>query len=317
MSVFTPIRNMLKNFLLFLSNLGYLGYLSYLGYLGGTPVFAQESLLVTSHIIRVNQGLREEETFYFGVSEEMEIENRGLVPFEGNLEFWVGEGEDLKMEIDGQTIKPSLKQKVVSVKLPESLKPNQKTRITLDYKVFFTDEKKKKEFVKKILYPHKEKSLQIMVNPVENLGFFPKSGFSFQRSSEESGWFVSPKISPKVGNAYALEIVKGEKPRQQPSPSPRAERKEEKERQPVIVPEKIKGWRKDLGRWLTRYRILILNDVIVLGVVALFAGYLSHLLSRAKLLTRSLLSTIQRLRKIPGKIKFRKRRKSGKRKRKK
>ena len=335
MSVSTPIQNMWKNLRRFLSSLGALALI-----LAFTrPVGAQADtegslgdLLVTSHFVRINQGLREEETFYFGIFEEMELENRGVIPYQGSLRFWVGEGEDLRIEgtKEGEniTLKAETKEGVASASLGEgfSLGPKEKMRVSLDYKVFFVDEKKKKEFAKKILLPHSANSLQFQFNPVENLGFrFQLLGFSLERSQEEGGWFVSPKISPKVGNVYTFKIAKGEKPEEKmppSSPKPKEKRtslpEEEKgEREPLIIPQKIADWKTRFSRWLERYRLLIINDLIVLGVVAFFAGWLKKAFLGTKTLMVRIFSTVLRWKKSLKIQKSKRRKKGGKRRRKK
>jgi hypothetical protein len=125
---------MWKNLKIYLSNLGVLGYLGLfvfppLAWATDLPAGRQvdtAGLLITSHIVRVNQGLREEETFYYGISEEMEIENGNATTYQGNLAFWVGEGEDLRVtafgeEGDSVNLEALIEEKVATAKLEEEV----------------------------------------------------------------------------------------------------------------------------------------------------------------------------------------------------
>lgn len=284
---------MWKNLKIYLSNLGFLGYL-------GLVVFAQEglsNLQVTSHIIRVSQGLRETETFNYGISEEMEIENRGVTTYQNDLAFWVGEGEDLRVvafEEDGNDVnlEVSTNEGIATARLEERvfIKPGQRLKVNLDYKVFFTDEKKEEEFRKKILYPHAKESLQFKVNPVENIGFKPQLlGYSFERSKEEAGWFVSLKLSPKIGEVFILRITKEEaglpeEKREKPSfeEKEKLPLQEEKEREPIVVTREIGKIPKRLGalhgqvkRWIWEniLWVIVLNNFFVLSLIGYKCGW--------------------------------------------
>lgn len=284
------------------------------------PVFAQEGssdLRVTSHLIQVNQMLREEKTFYYGVAEEMTIENRGATPYQGDLAFWVGDGEDLRVLTfqDGNDIdlEATIKEGIAYARLGEDvfIQPRQEIEIGFDYKVFFIDEKKKEEFAKKILYPHAEESLQFKVNPIENLGFRPQlQGFSFSGDVRESGWFVSPTISPKVGEVYRLRIVKEREESGVEEGTSGAEEREEaakeEERGPVVIAEELGKIPERasifLKRWIWENILLVLlfNDVLVLGLVGYKRGWFKNLHFKTARLLR---------------LKLPKRKKSGKKRR--
>jgi hypothetical protein len=294
---------MWKNFLSFLGSLSVLGYLSSLSYLG-SPVFAQEgsnSLLVTSQIIRVNQGFGEEETFYYGILEEMEIENRGPVPYQKDLVFWVGEGEDLQAavvqvgdnEVNLEIKEIKVEEGLVYLKLKEGvfIRPG-KVRVGLDYKVFFVggDENKGKVFEKKILYPHAQGSLQFKVNPIENLGFRPQlEGFAFKKDENESGWFVSPLISPQQGNTYRLNITRVagqeetegiEKEGEILGAGQEEAVKGVKGREPVAVGQdggelRIRLFSDQVGEWTWKeiLAIFLLNDILIFGLIGWKHGW--------------------------------------------
>lgn len=264
-------------------------------------IFAQEgldSLRVVYHLIRVNQGLREEETFYYGNSEEMEIENVGVAAYQGDLAFWVGEGEDLRVvgfteSGNDVNLEALIKVRIAKVKLEERvfIKPRQKLRVGLDYKVFFTQEGVEKEFQKKILYPHGKDSLQILVNTVENIGFKPSSlSFPWRKSGEEDGWFVSPRLSPEVGEIYTLKIIREEEVPGLEKETPTFEgqgeekipQKQDEEREPIIVAEKLRGIPEQLRvfhfrvkRWIWEniLLVIVLNNGFVLALVGYKCGW--------------------------------------------
>lgn len=285
---------------------GLTGCLVLLFFLPFRPVvFGQEKLEVTLHLIRVNQGLREEKTFYYGVIEELEIENRSPVLYQDDLIFWVGEGEDLKAVViqgggNDVSLETKLEEGLVYVKLKEKgvfIQPGEKIRVGLDYKVFFIDDKKEERFDKKILYSHAQESLQFKVNSIENLGFRPQlEGFPFKKDEQESGWFISPVISPQPGDVYRLRITqedlgeqeaKGiEEGKTSPEETLGAEKGEivegEGGREPIIVAEevsKLSGRRHLLSSrvgewsWKEMLAIFLLNDILVFGLIGWKCGW--------------------------------------------
>jgi hypothetical protein len=134
--------------------------------------------------------------------------------------------------------------------------------------------------------------LQFKINPVENLGFRPQIlGFSLKRSEEESGWFVSPKLSPRVGDECILTVVKEgevsviektEKSRVgEEKEGEELERKAE-ERKPLIVaeeisktPEKLSLLHNQIKKWIWENILLVfvLNDVLLLSLVGYKWGW--------------------------------------------
>lgn len=109
----------------------------------------------------------------------------------------------------------SLKEGLITAALAKEtfIQPKGVGNISLTYTLLPSEEN---GFVwqKKILSKHTPESLQIKINPVENLGYKPEAkGFGLTKSEREQGWYISQMLSPKVGGVYSLALAKeGEKP---------------------------------------------------------------------------------------------------------
>lgn len=247
-------------------------------------------LQVVSHVVRVNQEIREEEASYCLIIEDIEIENRDSVSYQDDLVFWVGEGEDLKAVVvraggNNVSLETKLEEGLVYVKLKEGvfIQPGERIRVGLDYKVFFADDQKGGVFDKKILYFHSQESLQFKVNSVENLGFFPQlEGLPFKRDEQESGWFISPMLSPQAGDVYRLRIIQEGVDGQEQGEVGKREMAGE-EREPIVVAEQVSklfGQRfrlfsNQVGKWTWKemMTIFLLNDILVLGLIGWKCGW--------------------------------------------
>jgi hypothetical protein len=196
-----------------------------------TPVNAVDNdLFITSHNIKIHHHIRgegdERKTFYYDISEIMEIKNTGNQNYDETLEFFTQISDDdtdeMKVEITQNKEKKncefSLKDGKVMIEFKEEnipyINPEEIIQVSLNYRVYFLrdDYTKPDVWTKEILYPHEKQSFQVKVNPVGSAGYvFDSDSFTFYKSPKESGWYESLYLSPEVGKKYIISSYRSEK----------------------------------------------------------------------------------------------------------
>jgi len=188
-----------------------------------SPLFAQDGLsqkdlIVTSHIITINQ-IMEGDVSHCDINEEITFENKSLKTYQGQLTFFVGanaqdvtiigfrdEEKQSKIRLETSPVQEGL----IAAALDKEtfIKPKSANTIGLVYSIFPVEEG---GFIwqKQILHQYAPESLQIKINPIENMNFRPKAkGFALAKSEREQGWHISPMLSPKTGAVYSLTLTK-------------------------------------------------------------------------------------------------------------
>jgi hypothetical protein len=179
-----------------------------------TGICNEKDITITSHIIKVNQGLKGNTTFFYDITEEITIKNNKDSLFTDNLVFYIGSGQEVKAKAIVNEIQTNLsftlKDEIVEIQLEDGfyINPNKSIEIILEYRIYFTGPEEKKEFRKKIMNPHDEKVTYFMTNPVKSLGFKPNLNGIDSIESKQPGWYVSHLVSPEIGDTLVFSIRK-------------------------------------------------------------------------------------------------------------
>ncbi len=205
--------------------------------------FAQGSdspLLITSHEIRIHHTTRDARedkdigdiiTFFYDITEIMEIKNTGNEPYTETLNFVTqlddDDPEDLKIEIvreNGEKKSEGIKFAInkegeIFIEFKEEniteIKPQETIQLKLEYRVYFLrDDYTKPDVWKKVFrYLHAKDSLIIKANPVGSADYyFYAEPFNLHKSKTESGYWESPPLSPSPETVYKVMTRKGERP---------------------------------------------------------------------------------------------------------
>jgi len=108
---------------------------------------------------------------------------------------------------------------------------------------------------REILHEHEPNKTNILVNPLESMGYTKKAvGFEFQKGATDNGFYTSGKLSPNRGTKYSLLL--------------KLDPEKVKSAQKENDPGPLEIIREQLKRLVFENIILVflINDAVVLGL---------------------------------------------------